>query len=453
MTTTAATRQSLVNLEAEEAVIGALLVDPLALDDVGTLTANDFANERYRLVFSTIQAMRQAGRAVDLLTLTDELVAQDKLDTLGGQTFLAQAVLRVPTAIYISHYAAIVEHFAYRRRLARAAQEIATLAYDLAQDDTDVQAQGATVLSNALTVPAGTDLLTWQASFTAFNEAQLEENAAQHANQPTLSLPWQALDFVRPLQPGSFAIVAADSGVGKTVFMECCADVWARRGFQVAFFHSELMHREMLKRRVCRWANLTMREVDGAGLTNAMNEAERIAKTWPGAIHYVHCAGWRMGQVVSRARSMVRQGMAQVVILDYLQDLAMTEYVRGQTTADMRGGDAKLLKQFAEHDGVPVLAGSQFNRATGQAMPKTRHNLRDSAVYDQKASLVLTLERDVLKQPLYDANRMLIAAAGDMAPETIVRVDKQTFGKTGSDKIWTEGKRFLMVDIAQVNND
>jgi len=435
--------------DAEAAVLGSLLIDANSLDDVGSLTLADFYNERNRLLFQAIVEMRLAGRVVDFLTLEDELRQRQVWDTIGGSDYMLGLIRRVPTAVYIGHYAQIVEHYAQRRRLISAAQMITTLAYDMSKDDIDVGAQSVVALEHALSVSHGTDLLTWGDSFTAFNTWQLEDSAAKAENIPVLSLPWPSLSFVRPLQPGSFGIVAADSGVGKTIFMECCADVWARRGFQVAFFHTEIVHREMLKRRVCRWANLTMHDVDGTGLTEAMDRAEQIAKTWPGAINYVHCAGWRMGQVVSRARSMIRQGQAQVVIIDYLQDLGLTEYVRGQNPADMRGGDAKLVKQFAEREGVPVLSGSQFNRAAAKDGSKTRANLRDSAVYDQKASLVITLNRALLKAALLDDERKLIAAVGEMSPETAVRVDKQTFGKIGSAKLWTEGRRFLMVEITQ----
>jgi replicative DNA helicase len=438
-----------VSPDAEAAVLGSLLIDANCLDDVGSLTAEDFYSERNRWIFKTMLDMRQEGRIVDSLTLEDELRQRKQWDALGGTAYMMGLIQRVPTAVYIGHYAQIVEHYARRRRLIGAAQEISALAYDMGKDDTDVSAQSVAALEKALAVAHGTDLLTWGDSFAAFNTWQLEDSAAKAENVPVLSLPWPCLSFVRPLQPGSFGIVAADSGVGKTIFLECCADVWARRGFQVAFFHTEIVHREMLKRRVCRWANITMSDVDGTGLTEAMDRAEQIAKSWPGAINYVHCAGWRMGQVVSRARSMIRQGLAQVVIIDYLQDLGMTEYVRGQNPADMRGGDAKLVKQFAEREGVPVLSGSQFNRAAAKDGTKTRSNLRDSAVYDQKASLVITLNRAVLKAAMFDDERKIIAAVGEMSPETVVRVDKQTFGKTGTAKLWTEGRRFLMTEIAQ----
>ena len=135
-----------------------------------------------------------------------------------------------------------------------------------------------------------------------------------------------------------------------------------------------------------------------------------------------------------------------MVILDYLQDLAMTEYVKGQNPADMRGGDAKLLKAFAERDNVALLAGSQFNRAKPGEGGRTRSNLRDSAVYDQKASLVILLERPLLKTPIF-ADGARVADIGEQSPETTVKVDKQTFGRTGNAQLWTEAKRFLMTDI------
>jgi hypothetical protein len=92
------------------------------------------------------------------------------------------------------------------------------------------------------------------------------------------------------------------------------------------------------------------------------------------------------------------------------------------------------------------LAGSQFNRAKPTDGGKTRSNLRDSAVYDQKASLVILLERPPLKAPFFvDGKR--VADVGEQSPETTVKVDKQTFGRTGNAQLWTEAKRFLMTDI------
>ncbi len=436
------------NPDAEAAVLGSLILDSNGMAEVATLQASDFYAERNGRIFQVIADLVARGRVVDFVTLVDWLESQHMLSAVGGPAYITQLVNAVPSSVYIGHYGGIVERYARRRKLIAAATQIVSMAYDTAQDDADVEAKSRVALEGALYMAHGTDLLTWDASFNAFADWQLLDAAERAENRPTLALPWQALSFVRPLQGGAFGIVGAESGVGKSIFMECCAETWARRGFQVAFFHTELMHKDMLKRRMCRWAGMTMFDVDGMGLTEAMQQADTLARSWPGAVNYVSCAGWRAGQIVSRAHTMRQQGQADVVILDYLQDLAMTEYVKGQNPADMRGGDAKLLKAFAERDNVALLAGSQFNRAKPGESGRTRSNLRDSAVYDQKASLVILLERPILKAPIF-ADGKRVADVGEQSPETTVKVDKQTFGRTGNAQLWTEAKRFLMTDIAK----
>ena len=432
--------------DAEAAVLGSLILDSNGMSEIATLQASDFYAERNGRIFQVIGDLAARGRVVDYVTLVDWLESQHLLSAVGGAAYITQLVNAVPSSVYIGHYGGIVERYSRRRKLIAAATQIVSMAYDTAQDDADVEAKSRVALEGALYMAHGTDLLTWSASFDAFANWQLLDAAERAENRPTLTLPWRTLSFVRALQGGSFGIVGAESGVGKSIFMECCAEVWARRGFQVAFFHTELMHKDMLKRRMCRWAGMTMFEVDGMGLTEAMQQADTLARAWPGAVNYVSCAGWRAGQIVSRAHTMRQQGQADVVILDYLQDLAMTEYVKGQNPADMRGGDAKLLKAFAERDNVALLAGSQFNRVKPTDGGKTRSNLRDSAVYDQKASLVILLDRPILKTPFFVEGKR-VADVGEQSPETTVKVDKQTFGRTGNAQLWTEAKRFLMTDI------
>jgi len=435
--------------EAEEAVLGSLLIDGAQLAECGPLAATDFYHAANGVIFQTIADLQTNGQHVDYVTMIAALEAQAQLVEVGGAAYLVHLSSATPSAVYAGEYAKLVSAMATRRRLISAAGEVARLAYDLTVDVHDLSGRAVSAVEAASAPARGHDVLLWSESFGTFANWQLEEAAEYAAGRPRLTLPWRTLSFVRALQPGSFGIIAADSGAGKTTALECCAEAWARRGCQVAFFHTELVHRDMLKRRMCRWANLRMADLDGMGLTEVIQQADELAREWPGAVHYVDCGGWKVGEIVARARDLKRRGGCDVLILDYLQDIPVTDDRRGTNDADLHGNDARRLKRFAESDGVPILAGSQFNRTQGLGGVKTRHGLRGSAIYDQKASLVITLDRELLTAPILGAHGEIVAAAGDYSPRTKVRVDKQTYGGTGERELWIVGERFLMTDIAE----
>jgi replicative DNA helicase len=436
------------NLEAEEALLGSLLIDDGQLAECGVLTAADFYREPHGLIFQAIADLQAAGQHADYVTLLARLEGRGQLAEVGGASALLHCMTSVPSAVYAADYARLVSEAATRRRVIAAAGEIARLAYDETLDVHELTGRAVSAVEAASAPARSQDVLLWQDAFGAFADWQLQEAAEYAAGKPKLTLPWSSLSFVRALQPGSLGIVGGDSGSGKSICLECCAEAWARRGCQVAFFHTELTHRDMLKRRMCRWARLTMQDLDGLGLTEVMQRADELAREWAGTVHYVACGGLQVGQIIARARDLRRRGLCDVMILDYLQDIVTTER-RGVNDADLKGEDATALKRFAEQDGVPIMSGSQFNRLGALATTKTRHNLRGSGRYDQKASLVITLHSEVLTTPLLGPGGRVVAAAGDMSPVTTVRVDKQTYGGTGERNLWSVREHFLLTDIAE----
>lgn len=443
------TTPALSNPAAERAVIGSLLLDNGCRADIGDLPALDFADERHMWLVGKILQIIDGGGVADFITVMDAVEREQVYGRETGLTdsYLVGILAETVTASHAAHYAGIVRRDAARRRLLDAATQLAQLAY---QPDVDDLAGRAQILLDRVAPGAAGpgQLLPWADSFPAFAANQTQEAAERAADQPQLTLPWRSLRWVRALQPGALAIVAGDSGQGKTALLECCAETWARRGFRVLFAHTELAHREMLKRRICRWAGLSMAQVDGLGLNAQMRQASDLAAQWPGAVDYFYAGGASAGEVIAAARAARRNGGADVVVVDYLQDLRHTEYVRGQTTADMRGGDVQALKRLAETAGLAILAGAQYNR--GSEAEKTRHRIRDSAWYDLKASLILLIDRKRLDKPLFGADGLRIADTGEYSPETTITVDKQTGGKTGRAPLWYVGGRFLFTDVADV---
>ena len=201
-----------------------------------------------------------------------------------------------------------------------------------------------------------------------------------------------------------------------------------------------------LFRSMARHSGEAIALIEQGGVTDAMNQAVDAISKWPGQIQYVHCAGWPMARVVSVASNLFRQDKADIIIVDYLQKAAWRESVRGMNTAQMRGADVEMLKSMAELEGTPVLLMSQMNREAAYQKRKTRHTLRGSGEIDEKANLVITLDRELLEDDVEYPSRTY--RAGEYSPIMTVRVDKQTLGRTGEMKMWMDLPRFSLRDVA-----
>ena len=428
------------NYEAEEAVIGSLLLDNEVLSDVATvLTARDFHRERHTTIYQAIVDLWQAGAPIDVVTLATRLDQQGVLADCGGQSYLISLLNKTPTAAHASHYARLVREAAERRRIINAAGRIAELAYKATPED--AIAQGVALL-DATRTNSATGFLSWDESFDFWSNAQLERAVDYAANKPQLTLPWSNLNFVRPLRAGTLATIAAASAVGKTAFAENMAEFWARRGFQVLFAHFELSHQVMLDRRAARWSGEPMHIIERGELTTKMQKADDEIKRWPGKIHYQECFGWSIGQLLAAARQRRHAGECDVLIVDYFNKIAL-EIPPGANITTARGLAVEALKNFAERAAIPVVMLAQLSKDGKQQERKTAVFIRDTGEIEDKSNLVITLNRPLLDNALQFGNHTI--AAGKHSPHTKVRVDKQTMGDTGEIDLIFVGERFMFV--------
>jgi replicative DNA helicase len=442
--TVAPSLQEPSNPEAEAAVLGAMLIDPECTPEVAAiLKPAHFYRERNVWIYNAILDLYNGDSGVDYVTVTSELQDRGQLDGCGGTAYITSLVASDTSVVHAAHYANLVYVEAQRRAQIRTAQELARYAYDRNIAPSEGCEKAIALLERIATPDAQKAILEWEATFDAFMAGQLYRMEHKEDRKP--DLPWRSLSWVRPLRPGMLGIIAAASGVGKTMTMEMCAEHWAQAGFQVAFFHYELSHQIMLDRRMCRWSNEQISTIEAGDITERMMQADERMRTWSGRIHYVFCDGWSMARLAAKAKNLARQGKAQLVIVDYLQKAPLKEHVRGMTTAQMRGADAETLKSLAEREQVRVLAGSQVNRAGARASTVTRAGIRDSGEIDEKSNLVLTMDREILQ-----ASRMFggkIYEAGCYSPRVTMRVDKQTLGNTGERELLMNPSRFMIADI------
>jgi len=433
------------DLDAERALLGSLLIGPEVILDIDPpLSPSDFYHERNGALFSILAGMGEAARG-DYVTVVSE-VRSAKLDWTDAE--LTALIGETPTSVHAPHYAAIIREKAALRRLLGAAAEIAKLAFAPDADSRSVWEQARQVVDQAITQDGDEATLTFRDSLVWYLSLLERRAEERQTERPVLAFPWQALkSYIPLLRPGTVAIVAAASGVGKTAFCECCAEEWARIGFKVAFFHFELAHSVMLDRRTARLAGVPIWELERGERPEDVDRITDAISRWPGEITYTHCPGWTMQRVGLKARQLAGRGLADVVIVDYLQKARYQETVRGLTPAQMRGQDVEALKVLAEELGIVVILASQLNREAQSQRRKTRFTIRDTGEADEKANIVITLDREILETSLRDDGKV-VADEGELSPEVVVRVDKNTLGKTGEGRLVLNGERFRLADMA-----
>jgi replicative DNA helicase len=425
------------NVEAEEAILGGILLDPSAIARiVDVLHPNAFYLIAHREIYKAAVALHVAERPTDLMMVATWLYDHDLLEKIGGQGRLAQLVDRTVSAVNIDRYAALVMDKYQRRQLIKTGNEIVELAYEATED-----------------LPSILDEAE-QKIFSLSNS----ETAAPAIEQPIdiLIRIYDQLSQVKPkgratgiydldkllggLKPKKLYIVAGRSGMGKTQLAVNLATRVLKDGQPVIFFSAE-MDRDELMTRILAWESgvdskkIEECTVDTQEQFDSLTEAITSLSDVP--LYLDDTSGSALTPV--RIRSTIRRaistyGKPGLIVLDYLQLLG--EEGNKTNRVSELDGLANACKSIAKDFDVPFIALAQINRSVeGQSdkRPQMSH-LRESGAIEQAADVVIMLYRDDYYNP-NTPDRGLC--------ELIVR--KQRGGPTGTVKtiFQPETSRFL----------
>lgn len=447
------------SIEAERALLGALLVDPdgiLAAREVN-LAPEDFWRESYRWVYAAMLSMADRFQTPDYVSVCDALAHREnghgsQLDALGGPAALTKLISECPSSVYARHYAEIVKQRAQQRRIISACSEIAEMAhkhdggiaelYDLAS---------RTFFDAVATTTPSSHLYGGDDALIAY-QMQQAERATLLAEQPErlIQTGLCALDAVLgDILPGYLHVVVARSSVGKTMYLEQVGEYNAQRGRQVAFYHLELAHETMLHRAIVR--RMPMRADPGA-VAKAIGfqdldhgycgpevaQAMNAIRPWFGRMTYIHCPGWSVERICADIVRLRAKGRCDLAVVDYLQKLSWpTESKVGLNLAQLYGVMANQLKNVAEQLGIPVLIGSQVSRdykARGDRRPHAE-DIRNSGMIEEMSTQIVVLHR-----PDDTAQR---------SPQPVEAwVEKNTQGRLGKASLLHFPGRFLLASAA-----
>lgn len=389
------------NLEAERAVLGSLMIDPDAIVKVASfLRAEDFFRERHAWLYEAMLALNERREPLDFVTIVDELERRAQLEEIGGPAFLTDLISNTPTALYIDHYARIVERAAVLRRLIGAAGKIAELAYDESNDVDDVVDRAEQIILGVSESRIHRDLMPIRAIMT--NVVDRIDFLAR--NQGTLmGVPtgFTMLDrLLGGLQKSDLIILAGRPGMGKTGFSLSFALNAAKQfGARVAVFSLEMSNEQLVQRLLSMETGIDSHRLRLGAVQEEewpiLLEAANMLATTNIFIDDTPAAS--VLEIRTKARRLYAEHGLDMILIDYMQLMS------GQAGAgrnDNRQQEisyiSRSLKALARELNVPVVALSQLSRAVESRSDKRPmlSDLRESGSIEQDADVVLFIYRE-----------------------------------------------------------
>jgi replicative DNA helicase len=391
----------IVNLDAELALIGAMLYEPKVVEAVADrLAAEDFSEPFFGLIYGTIIREASLGRALNLITLRPFLDGNPSFDELGGWKWLAGlgGSAGAASTIGARDFADQIKELARRRRFVEGLREAIALAADMDEPIEKLIQAGDTAISAARDADAGA---------SEFSGAQCLDRVIGGFNAEVGGVTCGVIPsmdkLLGPMRPSHFVVGAGRPGMGKTATAISYALGAAARGHGVLMFSLEMSAEELgermaadlcLERRVA-YDKIRDRVLDMHDQREVCRARDRIAEL---PIQIVDQAGLRLSQLRTRVRRWARRFAArghklELIIIDYLQ-LLRTD--RQMDRFEAVGEISRTLKEIAKENGVAVFALAQLSRAVEQRADKRPmlSDLRESGQIEQDADAVLFFLRD-----------------------------------------------------------
>jgi len=389
------------NLEAEESVLGAMMISPGAIGAVSEIVdASDFYRESHAKIYRAALALYAKGEPVDAITLTDELEERGELDAVGGRVRLHELAALVPATANAAHYARIVHETATLRGLIRAGGEIARLGWERPGETADLVDQAEQILYDLSQQRVTGE---WSEIESLLKESFERITTLYESGVDLTGTPSGFRDLDRltsGFQPGNLIIVAARPSMGKSALALCiAANMGVRHNVPVGLFTLEMSKSEVTQRLMCseakvesqRLRNGKLQQDDWPRLTAA---CDKLAK----APIYVDDTGLlNMMEVRSKARRLkARHPNLGLIVVDYLQLLTPSHRRESDGRVQEVSEMSRSLKILARDLDVPILALSQLSRAVEQRTDKRPilSDLRESGSIEQDADLVAFVYRD-----------------------------------------------------------
>jgi replicative DNA helicase len=386
--------------EAEEAVIGAVLVNPESFLAVASfLKADDFYFVRHQYIWGALMNISDRNDLIDYVSVQDELRALNRLNDVGGPARLTQLMTSAPSSMHAELYGRLVERTAIRRRLMDAADEIKRLAVNEEIAIEKVTDEAESRLFRVTERNLRRDVVPMRDAISDYFDRI--EHLMQNRDEP-LGLPtgFRDLDeLLGGLQRSDLLIFAGRPGMGKTSFLLSMALNAAKLGAHVAIFSMEMGYDQLTQRFVAmetgiNTQKLRLGRLDQQEYARFVNAAGRLSRL---NIFIDDTPAMSPLQMRTKCRRLAHEYPLDLVIVDYLQLMNAGGQFENNRVQEI-GYISRSVKELARELNVPVFSAAQLSRAVEQRQDKRPQlsDLRDSGTIEQDSDLVIFLYRDVI---------------------------------------------------------
>lgn len=386
------------NIEAEQSVLGALLIDKDAIIKVADiLEPADFYKETHGAIYQAMLDLFEHREPIDILSLSARLEDQKKLEISGGRTYLSTLANIVPTAAHIESYAKIVKHKSTLRKLLNAAQTITELGYNEEEEAVEVLDQAEQALFSVSQKHLKQNFVHIKNilvdTFDRLDE--LHQNKGMLRGIPT---GFPDLDFkLGGLQKSDLVILAARPSVGKTTFaLDIARHVAVNANVPIGVFSLEMSKEQLADRLLCAEASVGLWKMR-TGKLDDDDDFTRIGEAMgklSDAPIFIEDSGFvNVMQIRTKARRLKMEHNLGLIIVDYLQ--LMEGHAGEENRVQEISQISRALKSLARELNIPILALSQLSRAVealSPPIPKLSH-LRESGSIEQDADVVMFIYR------------------------------------------------------------
>lgn len=386
------------NIEAEQAVLGAVFLSPDALaDTMEFVEAKDFYRRAHQLLFQAMIDLNDDGEAIDVLTVNNRLEMNNQLDDVGGVAYIAELASSVPTAANVGYYAKLVAEKAVLRRVIAAATNIITQAKEQDEPVSDLlesaERQIMEVAENRT-----------QSGFKEISKVltdsldEIDKLSQQDEDITGLATGYKDFDHMTAgLQPDNLIILAARPAVGKTAFaLNIAQNIGTSTDKTIALFSLEMSAESLVNRMLCAEGSISANhlrtgQLDEQEWANLIVAVGALSKT---SIYIDDTPGIKMSEIRAKSRRLAKEkGDLGLIVIDYLQLIeGSNKESRQQEVSEI----SRQLKKLSKELSVPIIALSQLSRGVEQRQDKrpVLSDIRESGSIEQDADIVAFLYRD-----------------------------------------------------------
>lgn len=428
------------NQEAEQAVLGALLLDSRAYDKVSALLKpDDFYRVPHQKIYRVIVDLLAGGKACDLITLTDELRSRKELELAGGAAYMAQLTQSVPSSANVEYYANIVKECSLRRSMIYVAYDMVSQAHDESRDSKQILDSAE---KDIFALGANRKEAGFKTVKDIIPEAVKRIERAYKTRNTYTGVPtgFHKLDALTSgFQEADYIIIGARPSMGKTALaLSMAAHTAIREKIPTGFFSLEMPDFLIMQRLIAMEAKINshamrtgmLKPADFASILDAAGviyEAPLYISDWP---------NMPVLELKSQARTMVKDHGVKIIFIDYMGLIASErpELPRWEQVSEI----SKTLKTLARELKIPIVTLSQVSRDSEGKEPSLS-NIRESGAIEQDADMVMFIHRDrntendPENQPLIQETKLILA--------------KQRNGPIGTVKIGYHSQYTLFADM------